>query len=154
MINNVLILQVSTTVDIDHVRDKLASLMREIARWCKWVRESRLHTFIIITEESSLELRNRLSPFLIDKAGISAFYCCTASDDWVGYHGSMDAVRFHIDEARLEIRERSHPENMAQRDWRRRWSKRPVQNVPRNTVVKMPTGPYGLRKPPQNADGK
>jgi hypothetical protein len=108
----VLVLQVYTTVDIDHVADKMAAITRATGRWCKWTRQHRLNSFVIVSDETSMELRRRLSPVLDDQAGIGGVYCFTAPDDLVGNHGEWEGLRFHIDAGRLEVRKRQDSRDM------------------------------------------
>jgi hypothetical protein len=112
MQHNVLVLQVYTTVDLEHVRHELANLLRGIKRWCHWVEEHRLQSFIIISDETPHELRVRVDSLILNRPGIGGAYCFTAPEDLVGNHGEFEGLRFHIDRARLEIRQRNRPDNM------------------------------------------
>lgn len=98
--------RVLTTSSIHDSRPRpnheMQTILREIKRWCKWVREHRLQTFVIITDETPLELRNRLFDVIVGKTGIGGLYCFTAPDDLVGNYAELEGLRYHISCARLE----------------------------------------------------
>ncbi len=105
MKNNILVLQVYTTVDLDLIKNEMATIVASIKRWTKWIREHRLQSFVVITTETPLELRERLYDVIVGKPGIGGLYCFTAPVDLVGSYADLEALRFHIDSARVQIRE-------------------------------------------------
>ena len=118
MQHNVLVLQIYTTIDLEHVEHELANLLKGIKRWCHWVKEHRLQSFVIVSDETPHELRIRLDPLILEKPGIGGAYCFTAPDDLVGNHGALEGLRFHIDRAKVEARERNRLHDMRHRQRR------------------------------------
>lgn len=112
MSDNVLVLQVVTTVDLELVNQELKAILVSIKRWCKWIKVHRLQSFVIITNETPAELRQRLSDVLIDRPGIGGSYCFSAPDDLVGHYGELEALRYHIDAAWFEVRQREQAKNV------------------------------------------
>jgi hypothetical protein len=118
MQHNVIVLQVYTTVDLELVERELANLIREIKRWCHWVKQHRLQSFVVVSDETPHELRIRINPFIFEKPGIGGAYCFTAPDDLVGDHGALEGLRFHIDRAKVEARERNRSQDVRYRQRR------------------------------------
>jgi hypothetical protein len=109
-----LLLQVYTTVDLELAKSELMAILKALDRPCKWVQEHRLQIFVINTWETAIELRTRLGDVLVDRPGIGGRHCFTAPEDLVGQHGEWDGLRFHIEKAYVQARERDRAYNMGQ----------------------------------------
>lgn len=109
MRDRILVLQVYTTDELEKVRHVIVALLKGIQRWCKWKEMGRLVSFAIVTQETPLEFRRRINDLISDKPEIGGTFCFTVP---VGDAGELEPLRFYIDCARTEIRERNSPDNV------------------------------------------
>src|SRR5579864_6443034 len=70
--------------------------------------------FVILTEESSEKLLERLTPTLESITSVENYWCHTILDDVVGRNGGIDPLRTYVTEAWQELGKRNKPNYVRQ----------------------------------------
>lgn len=103
--------------------------------------------FVVITEESSVELVKRLG--LDQIAGIENYWCHVAPIGVVAKHGYLDSLDTAIDKAWGHAGKRQNPEYMKQTKRSDPYVERRVKDGMGGASVEMRVESRGVRNPPQ-----
>jgi len=139
--------------DRDVARER-AEIERSIRCWRLPGRYSKNSiSYVILTEETSAELVNRLDlPAIVadDHRRLENYWCNVAPTTGVARYGVNDPFITGIERAWARIRQRRHSDYMrdTQRDGRR--TERRVENFPSSTIRKVGVEFPGVRKPPED----
>ncbi len=106
--------------------------------------------FVVITEESSLELVQRLRLDQID--GIFDWTCHVAPIGAVSKHGGMSSLNTALDKAWEEVGKRHHPEYVRQTKRFDARIERRVKDRESGAIREMRIETPSMRQPPKNSD--
>jgi hypothetical protein len=149
----VMLLRVCFLLEIEAIGSAVGKIIKATSRWCRPAMHSkRAIAFVILTEESSDQLVDRLRPTLEGITSVENYWCHIIVDDVIGRHGAVDPLATYVREAWEELRKRNKPNYVRQ-------SERPetivvgyMQDFDRGAAIKM--GVKGRRpwKAAENAD--
>jgi hypothetical protein len=151
----VMLLRVALQYEIEKAASAVPRIISATKCWCKPAMHSkRMVAFVILTEETSEQLMDRLRPSLDSLTAIENYWCHTILPDVVARERNVDALTTYVREAWEELRKRNDPQNM-------RKSKRaePVvvgymKDFDSRAAVKMGIKGRRMWKPPEETDRK
>jgi hypothetical protein len=146
-----LLLRIEFKFDLEHANHTISQIIQPLQRrmW-KCCHGKRSIAFVIITDESSLELVKRLR--LEDMSGVEDYSCHVAPIGAICKHGGMNTLATAIDNAWKEIGQRSHPEYMRQTKRFDPRIERRVEDRECGAIREMRVEPSSVRKPPKDSN--
>jgi hypothetical protein len=150
-----MLLRVGFQYELERTASDIPRIIRAVRCWCHPAMHSkRMVGFVILTEETSERLMDRLRPTLEGITAIENYWCHTVLDDVVGKNGSMDPLTVYVREAWQKLRERNDPKNVHKPKGPEPVVVGYMQDFDRSTAIKMGIKGSRVRKSPEDADGK
>jgi hypothetical protein len=151
--HQVLLLRVEFAFELEHANHAIGTIVRAFQRpmW-KCMHGKRTIAFVVITDESSVELVKRLG--LDQIGGIENYWCHVAPIAVVAKHGNLDSLDTAIDKAWDHAGKRHNPEYMRQAKRSDPYIERRVKHGMGGASVEMRIEPGAVRKSPQHPNDK
>ena len=147
----VLLLRVEFPFELENCNHTIGQIIRSLKRpmW-KCMHGKRTVAFVVITEESSLELVKRLG--LHDMLGIENFWCHVAPIAVVAKNGFLDSLDAAIDKAWDYAGKRRNTEYMRQTKRSDPFVERRVKHGVGRASIEVGIEARGMRKPSKDSD--
>lgn len=150
----VMLLSTYFLYEVERAAPEVLKVVRATKCWCRpTMAGKRAVDFVILTEENSAELVDRLRPTLDSITTISDYRCRTVLDDVVGKNGSFDVLATYVREAWQELRKRNHPKYVRKAERPETIVVGDMENFDRSTAIKMGIKARRPGKPPQDPNG-
>jgi len=140
--------------EVERAASVVLQIQKAAKRWCRpTMAGKRAVSYVILTEESSRELVERLRPTLDGITTVFDYRCHTILDDVVGKE-SIDVLATYVAEAWEELRKRNHPDYVRQPERSETIIVGNMENFDRRTAVQMGFKARRVWKPPEDPDRK
>jgi hypothetical protein len=151
----VLVLSAYFLYEVERAAPEVNKVVRATERWCRPVMAGkRCVDFVILTEESSTELVERMRPTLDSITVISDYRCRFTGDDVVGKTGGLDILATYVGEAWQELRKRNSPDYVHEPERAETIIVGNMENFDRRTAVQMGIKARRPWKPAKDSDRK
>ena len=151
----VMLLRVCFLLEIEAIGPAVGKIINVTKRWCKPAMHSkRAVAFVILTEEKSSELLERLKPTLESITSVENYWCHTILDDVVGRHGTVDPLNTYVLEAWKELGKRNKPDYVRQPERAETIVVGYMQDFDRRTAIQMGIKGRRVWKPTKETDNR
>lgn len=134
----VMLLSAYFLYEVERAAPEVLKITRATKCWCRpAMAGKRAVDFVILTEETSAELVERLRPTLDSITAVSDYRCRTVLDDVIGKNGSFDVLATYVREAWQELGKRNNPKHMRQSERAETIIVGNMENFDRSTAIKM-----------------
>ncbi|MGX1100889.1 hypothetical protein [Amorphus sp. MBR-141] len=149
-----LLLQLELKYELEDAGRDVIRLQGAIKRWCKAAcHVKRGVSLLIVTDESSETLVERLRPTLESISSIDNWRCYVAPSTVTCRNGTLDTLATRCHEAWLEAGQRNKPKHVSQpKSADAVFLRRGIKEDERRAVVKMSVKPRGMRQTPENTN--
>jgi hypothetical protein len=147
----VLLLRVEVPFELESCDHTVGQIVRALKRpmW-KCMHGKRTIAFVVITDESSLELVKRIG--LHEMPGVENFWCHVAPIGVIAKYGALDTLDTAIDKAWEYAGKRHNPEYVRQTKRLDPFVERRIKDGMGSATVEMRIKPRGMRKPSKDPD--
>jgi hypothetical protein len=150
----VMLLSAYFLYEVERASPLVNQVIKLTKRWCRPVMAGkRAVDFVILTEETSEQLVERLRPELDAISTIFNYRCKTVLDDVVGKE-KIDVLATYVREAWEELRKRNQPNYVRQPERAETIIVGNMEDFDRSTAVKMGIKARRPWKPPERPDRK
>jgi hypothetical protein len=138
--------------EVERAAPVVVKIVNATRRWCRPVMAGkRSIEFIILTEENSQQLVERLRPTLDSITTISDYKCGVIQNDVIGKE-PVDVLATYVAEAWQELRKRNHPDYVRQGERGEPVVVGNMENFDRRTAIEMGIKARRSGKPPKDSD--
>ncbi|AMN43233.1 hypothetical protein [Rhodoplanes sp. Z2-YC6860] len=149
----VMLLRVAFQYEIEKTASAIPRIVTAVKRWCRPAMHSkRMVGFVILTEETSEQLMDRLRPTLESITAIENYWCHTILNDVVGRERNMDPLTFYVGEAWQELRKRNDPKYVRKPERAETLVVGYMKDFDSRTAVKMGIKGRRMWQKPESAD--
>jgi hypothetical protein len=149
----VMLLSVIFLYEVERAAPEVVKINRAMKRWCRpTMFGKRVVGFVILTEENSGELVERLRPVLDGITAIHDYRCHTILNDIAGKNGGFDPLATYVREAWEELRKRNDPKYVRQPERSETVIVGNMENFDRRTAIEMGIKARRPGKAPKESD--
>lgn len=138
--------------EVERASPVVVKVLNATHRWCRPVMAGKRSVeFIILTEENSQQLVQRLRTTLDSITTISDYKCGVVQNDIVGKE-PVDVLATYVADAWEELRKRNHPDYVRQPERSEPIVVGNMENFDRRTAIQVGIKARRSGKPPKNPD--
>lgn len=153
MTYRVLMFRVLFKYELEHCQRDVMAIGKAIKRHLRPAMHSKRGiAFVIVTDETSTELMDRVGPTLAGIGAIENYWCHTAATDIAAMNGDMDPLVTFTRDAYAEARKRNHAKNVPKPERRKFGDIWGVKHRVSGAPVEMGVPRNGMRDSPKNPD--